>query len=308
MYEYNLRDGGDNTVVDTLLLMSKYALIGRDNLRIILLTRKITQTAKENDKLEEARRIYEFVKKKIKYISDPLGHEMIVAPNEMLEIRQGDCDGKCTLIAAMLFSIGIPARFVAIQRPAKKSFSHVYVEAEVFGKWIPMDASGQYNQFGIAPPSVKKITMPAQTYALKNKNGVTMKYDINRNDIEYIEIPDNVAKTLSDYNLSALSGFNINEALNSGFNIINSIGNVLGNVAETTGAASAAIGTTVPQDQAALEKKLKELAELKRSAEQTTKWYNSPATWLTVGGVGLLSVLILLLPKNKGIMKSRKRR
>lgn len=295
VFEYQLRDGGVNSVVDTLLIMSKYALAGRDNLRIILLTRKLMIGVDENNQYEEARRIFDFVKNEIRYIADPLGHEMIISPDKLLQIKQGDCDDKATITAAMLLSVGIPARFVAIHRPSKKSFSHVYCEANIFGKWLPMDATTKQSKFGVAPIAIEKIIMPAETYALKSKHGVTMKYNVNQGDIEYIEIPDNVVGVVSKTN--ALGDFDINKALNSALNVINGIGNVMQSVSEKAGAAGTAIKGTVPKDQQALEDKLKKLQQAKDSAKQTTEWYKSPATWLTVGGIVGLSLVVLMLPK-----------
>ena len=195
----------------------------------------------------------------------------------------------------MLLSVGIPARFVAIHRPSKSSFSHVYCEANILGQWIPMDATTKLSKFGVPPIAIQKIIMPAETYALKSKNGVTMKYNVNQGDIEYIEIPDNVVKAVSKTN--ALGDFDINKVLNSALNVINGIGNVMNTISEKTGTVSTTIKGTVPQNQEELNKRLQEYTQAHNSAKQTVEWYKSPATWLTVGGIVALSMIVLMLPK-----------
>jgi transglutaminase-like putative cysteine protease len=82
--------------------------------------------------------LHAFVRDSIRYVKDPVGLELVQAPERTLDIAQGDCDDKSTLLAALLMSTGHPARFTAVgfnDRP----YSHVLVEARSGIRWIPME-------------------------------------------------------------------------------------------------------------------------------------------------------------------------
>lgn len=51
----------------------------------------------------------------------------------------GDCDDAAVLVSALLLSIGIPSRFVAMRRPGGH-FQHVFSEAAIRGQgWLVLD-------------------------------------------------------------------------------------------------------------------------------------------------------------------------
>ena len=76
------------------------------------------------------RALHEFVRDEIRYLRDPVNLERVATPEATLEIGQGDCDDKATLLAALLDSIGHPSRFVAVGFNGD-GFSHVLVETKV---------------------------------------------------------------------------------------------------------------------------------------------------------------------------------
>lgn len=87
----------------------------------------------------EIRALHEFVRDDIRYLRDPVNMERVATPEMTLEIGQGDCDDKATLLAALLDSIGHPARFVALAFNGE-GFSHVLVETQVQNnRWIPLE-------------------------------------------------------------------------------------------------------------------------------------------------------------------------
>lgn len=92
----------------------------------------------------EIRALHEFVRDGIRYLRDPVNMERVATPEMTLEIGQGDCDDKATLLAAMLDSIGHPARFVALAFNGE-GFSHVLVETKVRNTgddrrdWMPLE-------------------------------------------------------------------------------------------------------------------------------------------------------------------------
>jgi len=86
----------------------------------------------------EVRALHEFVRDQIRYVRDPVGLELVATPEKVLEYRQGDCDDKSTLLAALLESLGHPARFVAVGIRGGP-FSHVLVESKIGASWVPLE-------------------------------------------------------------------------------------------------------------------------------------------------------------------------
>lgn len=86
----------------------------------------------------EVKALHAFVRDRIRYVRDPVGLELVQAPARTLDIGQGDCDDKSTLLAALLMATGHPARFVVIGFRGEP-FSHVLVEYKRGPKWIPLE-------------------------------------------------------------------------------------------------------------------------------------------------------------------------
>lgn len=92
----------------------------------------------------QIRALHEFVRDQIRYLRDPVSVERVATPQATLEIGQGDCDDKATLLAALLDSIGHPTRFVAVGFKGQ-GFSHVLVETKISNTgndrrdWLPLE-------------------------------------------------------------------------------------------------------------------------------------------------------------------------
>jgi hypothetical protein len=113
------------------------------------------------DDLGEAHAVYKWVQGHIRFTKDPVTKEKLYPPQELLNIRAGDCDDISMLLAAFLIALGYPARLITLAaNPASPSeFSHVYVEGEVppgSSNWVPMDAARVDAEFGVAPPSYSR--------------------------------------------------------------------------------------------------------------------------------------------------------
>jgi hypothetical protein len=93
----------------------------------------------------------------------------------MLELRAGDCDDMTILLGSLLESIGHPVRLVLTGpdplRPGL--FSHIYLEVNLRGDWIPCDATMPH-PLGWAPRALVKQVISMQE---------DQTYDIRRNGI-----------------------------------------------------------------------------------------------------------------------------
>lgn len=109
------------------------------------------------DYKDQARALQAWVQTNIRYIRDPPDFELVQTPGKTLEYRAGDCDDQATLLAALLHSVGHPARFAALGFNGRP-FSHVMVQT-LIGRfwwgaetiiprplgWMPRGITKQYN-------------------------------------------------------------------------------------------------------------------------------------------------------------------
>lgn len=96
--------------------------------------------------------LHRFVADEIAYERDPAGIEQLATARHTLEKRREDCDGKATLLAALVAALAHPAKvsFRAIAtNPLKLSrFTHVFNVARLAGQVFPMDATYPGTPFG----------------------------------------------------------------------------------------------------------------------------------------------------------------
>lgn len=141
----------------TLRIMKKAAndsLTNDKNGTILLLARQLFGGLEQRDWHSEVAALHEFVRDYIRYTLDPDGIELIQTPVKTLELQQGDCDDKSTLLAALLKAGGHPARFVAVGMNGD-DFSHVLVEAKSGESWIPLETILPV-AMGWAPPDITR--------------------------------------------------------------------------------------------------------------------------------------------------------
>lgn len=92
----------------------------------------------------------EFIRRKVTFRFDPGDIELLRTPaafaRDILASRvvAGDCDDMATLLASLLFSLGVPVAFVTIATsPHRPEFRHVFVAARAGprGEWEHFDPS-----------------------------------------------------------------------------------------------------------------------------------------------------------------------
>ncbi len=109
-------------------------------------------------------RLADFVRAKVRYVEDPVGYELVTAPDVLLaDILQNgyateDCDGHALLLNTLLMSVGVPTDFAAVKlTPTDPEFNHVICMVQVRGVVKQIDPTakfrlaGQYQELYMLP-------------------------------------------------------------------------------------------------------------------------------------------------------------
>ncbi len=95
---------------------------------------------RRNDR-ETLRAVWSFVKDNIRYVRDPIGHELVKSPGAMWESKSGDCKSFSVMIGSILRCLGFRYFYrVARYDPKKPEMGHIYPVAIVDGRKIIVDA------------------------------------------------------------------------------------------------------------------------------------------------------------------------
>lgn len=117
---------------------------GRDP-RIRAATLPLISSRINNDVRNNATTIANWVMRKMVYLADPDGGEFIQTPLVLLNtigqkgFAYGDCDDHVVLLGAMLISLGIPTRAVAVKLHGSDVYNHVVIEYMAQGQPILVD-------------------------------------------------------------------------------------------------------------------------------------------------------------------------
>jgi hypothetical protein len=105
----------------------------------ILLARRVAP----KNYIGEINALFRWVQRHVRYTKDPFHVEVLHTARRMLELRAGDCDDMTILLGALVKSVGHPVRIVLTGPDARRPdlFSHIYLEAQCQGDWIPLDAT-----------------------------------------------------------------------------------------------------------------------------------------------------------------------
>lgn len=219
-YSQPLLDGDAGTA-QTIDLMRAAALAARSDPTIRAIAGTIVAPQNPRDTISQARAIFDWVRDNVRFVRDAVGHETVQAPRWTIQYRFGDCDDMSLLLAALLGSVGIPARFVTVSLASPDSFDHVYAEAYAGGRWIPCDAARDNPQFGVTSTralrsQVWEIDAQAETLAgaaglarlgddwdvYDPSTGTTYTYDAEGQVTSYIGAPE--TGSYIDYTTGAL--------------------------------------------------------------------------------------------------------
>lgn len=144
---------GAQGTLETLKIMARVARIGKRHLDVRMAAMQAVSDVEQKAFIEEAKAVQQFIKNTIRYVKDIRGIETIQTPEITLAIGQGDCDDQSILVAAMLESIGHPARFVAISFDGIE-YAHVFTETKIGSNWYSVETTEPV-AFGWRPKGVR---------------------------------------------------------------------------------------------------------------------------------------------------------
>ena len=101
--------------------------------------------------LSEARALFSYVAKRVRYQKDPVGLETVQSPTVTLNLGAGDCDDHSGLVAGLAAAVGIPARFRVVGYSPDR-LVHIFPELFINGSWWPADTTEPQQGFGWRPP------------------------------------------------------------------------------------------------------------------------------------------------------------
>lgn len=104
---------------------------------------------KERDYYNEAKAIFDWVRKYIRYVHDVRGIDTFQHPARTIEFGGGDCDDYTILLASLYLSLGYPVKLKVVQTIKNDDYDHIYLLVGIppVGKddgkreWIAADAS-----------------------------------------------------------------------------------------------------------------------------------------------------------------------
>jgi transglutaminase-like putative cysteine protease len=137
---------------------------------------KITSKCPERDGTCEARAIYDYMKKNVRYTGDiaPIkfpsgeveGIDLYQSARRTLEMGGGDCDDQSIATATLLSLNGITARLRVMKEGKDDDWSHIYPTAGLPKtaptKWVALDTTlPGNNEFGTEVPHADALDFPA---------------------------------------------------------------------------------------------------------------------------------------------------
>lgn len=150
----HLRMGEVKTLEQRIAYIQDRVAKGTRDPQIYTLARRITSArcgdqwcVKEKDNLGEAKAIFEYLRKNVRYTSDTLNVDVFQNPILTTRLHAGDCDDYSATTCALLISIGIPARLcvIATKDSPGQQPNHIFAQAGLPRanpqRWVSMDSS-----------------------------------------------------------------------------------------------------------------------------------------------------------------------
>lgn len=114
---------------------------------------KLIQGIPEDDQMGEIKRLFEYVRKNIRFTRDVQGIETLQYPENTMKWGGGDCDCKVILLGSLLSAIGHKIRYsiYKITNPVKFDHINLQVFLRKRNKWLTLDPTKKSKPFGWKP-------------------------------------------------------------------------------------------------------------------------------------------------------------
>lgn len=148
---------GDDGTAQTVALIRRAYQAGLTDPLVRSTAGQLVRGLDAQDLEGQARAIFNWVKRNIRFVRDPVGHEVVSSASFTLTHGFGDCDDvNAVLIPSLLGAVGIHTQLVTVATyPDDPSFTHIYCEAQVGGLhgsrggWVPLDMARPGAAFGV---------------------------------------------------------------------------------------------------------------------------------------------------------------
>jgi transglutaminase-like putative cysteine protease len=134
---YTIADG-KRGILETVALMREIVRQYKTDPEVRGIALSLVAQCREKDPVGEVTAIFLFVRDCIRYVGDVYDVETVHTPDQVLKIRQGDCDDKSVLLAALLESIGYETAF-KVTGYNGPDYEHVYVFVRGYGLAAHLD-------------------------------------------------------------------------------------------------------------------------------------------------------------------------
>ncbi len=142
--------GGKAGVIQTARVMRDMVQVFKRDVELRSFALSLVEGLPQKDHAGEINTLFEFVRDQIRYVQDINDVETLQTPDKTLEIGQGDCDDKATLLATLLETIGFRTSFKLAGYHGNE-YEHVYVYVEGAGEALHLDAT-EPEPAGYEPP------------------------------------------------------------------------------------------------------------------------------------------------------------
>lgn len=140
---------GTDATVQEIARLVKHDL-HRPKIRLLATKILTNRSIPSKQTLSEAKAIYQYIVRRVRYQKDPVGIETVQSPMVTNSLRAGDCDDHSAFVAGLASAVGIPVRFRVIGY-APDHVVHIYPEMFVDGKWMAADTTEPQHGFGWRP-------------------------------------------------------------------------------------------------------------------------------------------------------------
>lgn len=162
----------------------------------------LTKNLAGKDYMGEVNRIFDWVKRTVRYTRDPHGVELLQDVWATLNRGRGDCDDFTILLGAACEVMGAPCRIVTVSTRPDKEPVHVYPEVKVGKRWVPLDATVRGARPGWAPRRITdrivwlRKDVGISGYDEDTIEGLGMDFKSSMTPVNF-NVPDDISHTFA---------------------------------------------------------------------------------------------------------------